>query len=86
MRRIVLFYHVDLDSIFQSNIQIFDISLQPLQLVDYENDLDFLVVTEVHQEADIFKGTINLYNNETGEILKEITLKEPWLEVSKIMF
>ena len=61
-------------------------SLQSVQLVDYEDDLDLFVVTAAHQEEDILKGTIYLHNNETGEILKKVTLNEPWLEVCKIIY
>ena len=58
--------------------------MQSIQLVDYEDDLDLLVVTAVHQEEDIFRGIMYLYDNETGKLLKEIKMTEPWLEVSKI--
>ena len=54
------------------------------RLVDYDDELDLLVVTAVHQRGDIFTGTVYLHNNETGDILKEITLGEPWVEVRKI--
>ena len=52
-----------------------------MQTVDYENELNVLTVTAVHQEETGFVGTLYLLHNDTGQVLKQIQLPEPWKEV-----
>ena len=59
--------------------------LQSIQEVGYEDELDLLVITAVHQSDENLVGTVYLHNNATGEILKEITLEHPWNEVSAVL-
>ena len=50
-------------------------------MVDYENEMEVLVLTRIHDDGDATKATVYLHDNDTGELLKEIPLEEPWEEV-----
>ena len=49
--------------------------------MDYEEDLDLLVVTCVAQSGDSYQATVCLYDNQTSHKLQEIVLNDPWEEV-----
>jgi len=48
--------------------------------VTYEDDLDILVVTFIRPCPDDegYKGQVSLHDNETGALLKTISLAEYW--------
>ncbi|KAK7490895.1 hypothetical protein BaRGS_00017767, partial [Batillaria attramentaria] len=51
--------------------------------VDYEDELDVLMIcTTVHQ-PDALHGTVGLYDNLTGRHLTSVTLDEPWPDYSE---
>ena len=56
---------------------------QSIQTVDYENELEVMVLTSVMQGDNGYHGTVHLHDNQTGQLLKHITLEEPWAEVCK---
>ena len=55
-----------------------------MQSVTYEDDLDLLVVTLVRPCTDDegYMGQVNLHDNQTGTLLKTISLSENWDVVS----
>ncbi|CAH1773279.1 unnamed protein product [Owenia fusiformis] len=52
---------------------------QKLHSVDYEYDLDLLIVT-VYDVAGDFKGYVHFHDNYTGDLIKEVQLQETWEE------
>ena len=58
--------------------------LQCIKDVDYENELDLLVVTTVIDTRDdaMHTASVGLYDNKTGALAKQIPLEEGWDEVS----
>jgi len=59
-----------------------------VQSVTYEDDLDLLVVTFIRPCPDDegYMGQVSLYDNQTGALLKTITLTEFWDVVSSMNF
>ena len=57
--------------------------LQSIQTVDYENELELMVVTSVSPKEDGYEGYVHLHDNTTGKMLKHVCLEEPWAEVAK---
>ena len=57
---------------------------QNIQTVDYEDDLDLLYLSIVSQGEDGLQGKVNLHDNHTGQLIKEIPLTEHWKDVSYI--
>ena len=54
---------------------------QPIQSVSYEDDLDLLVVTKIRQsvsDGDSYAAEVCLHDNQTGQLVKRISLDEPW--------
>ena len=56
--------------------------LQLVQTVDYEEDLELLILTSVCRVGDTYEGTVHLYDNLTGRMVQKVVLTEPWKEVS----
>jgi len=61
--------------------------LQPVQSVTYEDDLDLLVVTFIQPcpDDDGYMGHVSLHDNQTGALLKTISLSEFWDVVRDVM-
>ena len=59
-----------------------------MQSVTYEDDLDLLVVTFIQPCPDDegYMGHVNLHDNQTGALLKTISLTEYWDVVSSMHY
>lgn len=55
---------------------------QTFQLLEYEDELDFLAIAVTNWEDDETIAHIQLHDNQTGSLQKKIDLIEPWDEVS----
>ena len=53
---------------------------QLLQCVDYEDELDLLAISTVAAD-DHSVASIQLHDNQTGKLVKEMALEESWVEV-----
>uniref|UniRef100_UPI00358F87E0 DDB1- and CUL4-associated factor 17-like isoform X2 n=1 Tax=Myxine glutinosa TaxID=7769 RepID=UPI00358F87E0 len=58
----------------------FDVGLQrkTIQLVDYEDELDLIIVAVVSDAESSGDAVIHLHDNSTGQRLKSIPLQGPW--------
>uniref|UniRef100_A0A8C4N3R2 Ddb1 and cul4 associated factor 17 n=1 Tax=Eptatretus burgeri TaxID=7764 RepID=A0A8C4N3R2_EPTBU len=53
-------------------------ALQTIQLVDYEDELDLIIVAVVSDAESSGDAVIHLHDNSTGQRLKSIPLQGPW--------
>ena len=58
---------------------------QCIKDVDYENEMDLLVVTSITDTRDdttTHTASVGLHDNQTGKLMKQIPLEEGWDDVS----
>ncbi|ELT91751.1 hypothetical protein CAPTEDRAFT_155434 [Capitella teleta] len=57
-----------------------DCDYASLRHVDYEDDLDIILLTSVTSSNGSYQGRVSLHDNQTGRFLREIELDDPWAE------
>lgn len=60
-----------------------DDSLDTIQTVDYEDELDLIVTVVTETKHGDVQAKVKVYDNETGRFIRDIELDEPWAEFSE---
>ncbi|KAK2192397.1 hypothetical protein NP493_30g02015 [Ridgeia piscesae] len=60
-----------------------DDSLNTIQTVDYEDELDLIVTVVTEMKHGDLQAKVKVYDNETGRFIRDIELDEPWAEFSE---
>lgn len=58
---------------------------QTIHEVDYEDELDVMVICSTMHQSDSLCGKVGFYDNATGHHLTSFNLDEPWCDVSCIL-
>ena len=55
---------------------------QTIHEVDYEDELDVMMVCHTTHQPNALQGVVGLYDNASGRHLISVKLDEPWPDVS----